>query len=325
MSDNFANNSNMTALMTAIGNKIKAAGHTIYNAAGTALTRRSKLKFTGRMKVTDDSTNGQTIVDDSPEHIDWDDWCAMSPQEQAAVKEAVIDNAPGVDGGLSADLLNLLWENPDPTSAFAAQNITLASSDYDYLLMIANVDVNNPNQLSAIVSKGYGTYISLADINASGAINKYRGLYYVNDTTYSAANGYTGNSSTTNNSIIIPKAIYGIKKTINLKFSAIASDVSTSANKCMLSDGVTSVEDVFNNRKIKFMTDTGTTDATSNLVVPTLTTDNSLVLSITKKNGLIAGLPMSRANHGWFGHMYRYDGASMANTEIEVEVAYIDL
>lgn len=262
MSDNFANNSNMTALMTAIGNKIKAAGHTIYNAAGTALTRRSKLKFTGRMKVTDDSTNGQTVVDDSPEHIDWDDWCAMTEQQQAAVKEAVIDNAPGVDGGLTANLMTKLWENPDPSQLFAAQDITLSSSDYDFLLTLyitTNTITATSNGVGHSVIVKKGSSISLDCVLPYGgmpAANYYRPMVRNSNTSYSVGacriGGISASGSVSfvdsNTSSCIPIAIYGIKQTINLKFSAIASDISTAADHCMMSDGVTNVEDILDAR-----------------------------------------------------------------------------
>lgn len=275
MSDNFANNSNMTAIMTAIGNKIKNAAHTIYNSAGTALTRRSKLKFTGRMKVTDDSTNGQTVVDDSPEHIDWDDWCAMTEQQQAAVKEAVIDNAPGVDGGLTANLLTKLWENPDPSQLFAAQDITLSSSDYDFLLTIyitTNTITATSNGVGHSVIVKKGSSISLDCVLPYGGRPVevyYRPMLRNSNTSYSVGTCRIGNitnsgsvSFTDNNTYAcIPVAIYGIKQTINLKFSAIASDISTAADHCMLSDGITSVEDALKATKYKEQSFNITTDS----------------------------------------------------------------
>lgn len=275
MSDNFANNSNMTSIMTAIGNKIKAAGHTIYNAAGTALTRRSKLKFTGEAKATDDSVNGQTIVDVSPQYIDWDDWCAMTEQQQAAIPEAVIENAPGVEGGLSADLLTKLWENPDPSQLFAAQDITLSSSDYDLLLTLfitTNTITATSNGVGHSVIVKKGSSISLDCVLPYGgmpAANYYRPMVRNSDTSYSVGacriGGVSASGSVSfvdsNTSSCIPIAIYGIKKTINLKFSAIASDISTAADHCMLSDGVTSVEDALGATKYKEQSFNITTDS----------------------------------------------------------------
>lgn len=257
MSDNFASNSNMTALMTAIGNKIKNAAHTIYNSAGTALTKRSGLKFAGRMKVTDDSTNGQTVVDDSPDHIEWDVWCAMSDQQKAAVKEAVIDNAPGVDGGLTANLLTKLWENPNPNSDFANQNITSSISgsilNYKFFILTYKKASNDSMLKSMIIPLG-SSNLEWEEASTSGVEIVKR------EVAFSATNGNvlirnavvysSASQAAVNNSKVIPLTIYGLKESINLKFSAIASDISTAADHCMMSDGVTSVEDLLEDETI---------------------------------------------------------------------------
>ncbi len=247
MSKNFVDNDNMTALMTAVGNKLnaKVEGHTIQNESGTDLTQRDTMQFTGQAKATDDSTNGKTIIDVSPEVIDWDDWRQMTDQEKEAIPEALIEDAPGIDGLLSATLLTKLWENPDPTSDFAAQNITLTSDDYDFLLWDA-IHKKDAFHLTFLVHKGSSVVLNLTANGSNSSITRQRNASYVSDTVYSIGEGYTqdaNSSRTKDNTLLIPHQVYGIKKSINLEFSAIASDVSTSADKCMLSDEVTSVED----------------------------------------------------------------------------------
>ena len=64
--------------------------------------------------------------------VEWDVWREMAPQEKEAIPEAKIINAPGIDyhaETIKAHVFPKLWENPDPSSVFAAQNITLSSSD----------------------------------------------------------------------------------------------------------------------------------------------------------------------------------------------------
>jgi hypothetical protein len=250
MSKNFVDNDNMTALITAVGNKLnaKVEGHAIQNESGTDLTQRDTMQFTGQAKATDDSTNGKTIIDVSPEVIDWDDWRQMTDQEKEAIPEAMIENAPGVDGLLSATLLPKLWENPDPTSNFAAQNVTLSESatNYDYLLIEYLLTQGSPKTASIMFKNNTGTSLTYASPSSNGAQSRARDVNYVNATTLSFSDGYIATGTTAaaaHNGISIPLNIYGIKKDINLEFSAIASDVSTSADKCMLSDEVTSVED----------------------------------------------------------------------------------
>lgn len=76
-----------------------SGGHTIENSAGTALTQRDTLQFKGGLSVSDDSTNEVTVVDDTVPEIEWSVWNAMTPQEQEAIPNAIILNAPDSGGG----------------------------------------------------------------------------------------------------------------------------------------------------------------------------------------------------------------------------------
>lgn len=75
-----------------------SGGHTIENASGTALTQRDTLQFKGGLSVSDDSTNEVTVVSDTVPEIEWSVWNAMTPQEQEAIPNAIILNAPDSGG-----------------------------------------------------------------------------------------------------------------------------------------------------------------------------------------------------------------------------------
>ena len=214
-------------------------GHVIVNASGTELAQEDKLKFAGGLKTTDDSTNGQTVVDDSPTEIEWSVWNTMTDTEKEAIPKALVVNAPGIDGPIDVDLITKLWENPSPTVAFAAQDITLSSSDYDFLLIVSNVTGGAHIAISSIAQKGQHIYLGYPTYN-NGVISIFRTATRVSDTVYSF--GPTQVNGQSDNDNLIPVAIYGFKKTITVDVSGIVSDVSTDADKCMMSDGVTSVE-----------------------------------------------------------------------------------
>lgn len=260
-------------IMFGSGGGSGTGGHTIQDADGTDLNSQPTLQFKGGLKATNDSTNNKTVVDATCETIDWEDWIEMSSQEQEAYKIAhpdlLILDAPGADGNISADLLTELWSNPDSTATFAAQNISLSSSDYDFLLFIYRMYVGGELS-SAMTSKGEGVVL-----NGSTPNIRYREITRTNDTTFAVGVGKlvsTYGTETVNNNQCIPVAVYGLKKTVNLNFSAIASDVSTSADKCMLSDGVTSVEDALNEASVSGTIAKGT--------------GVSAVPSLLKKNGV---------------------------------------
>ena len=195
--------------------------------------------FTG--SYTDLTNKPETTV------IDWDDWNQLTPQEQESGSYTITD-CPWADGNVSVDLMTKLWENPSPTSSFAAQNVTLSSDDYDYLIAVCNATTSG-RTISTLIKKGTSGTVVLATCRGAGAT--YTTIYNrdferIDNTHYAVGSAYAQNSNGTreeDNAKLIPITFYGIKTTASVKINAIAMDVSTSADKCMLSDGVTSVED----------------------------------------------------------------------------------
>lgn len=229
------------------------AGHKILNSAGTELTQRDALQFTDGLEATDDSTNQKTQVKMNLPTISLADWNAMSTAEQTAYKASHYRfgiELPDSQGVINAEFMKLLWENPNTTQAFASQTITLNSADYDMLLFITKYSNAVNNQCSSvIIEKGYGGYITIADMS-SASYSVLRGITRNSDTSYTFTDALVGNTSTADNSRCIPVAVYGIKKTIQLKINAIATELSTRADHCFLDDEVTTVEDALNNANI---------------------------------------------------------------------------
>jgi hypothetical protein len=167
------------------------------------------------------------------------------------MSDEIIQVNPLVFGGegesVHANMFVKLWENTNPTAAFTAQNITLASDDYDFLLWIYGTASTNPKG-SVIAPKGTGSVLLSSGLTNSthGVTNVQRTAVYVSDTEYSVSAGTLGRPSGTyseDNTVCKPIAIYGFKKSLDV--TAIVSNVSTDARQCMLSDGVTDVESKF--------------------------------------------------------------------------------
>ena len=159
-------------------------------------------------------------------------------------------------GGLpiASENLKLLWENSDPTSAFAAQTISLSTGDYDFLLWIYGAG-SASQPMSQITVKGVNASLNGALTNSTtGTTNIYRSSVYVSDTSFSVGDGSIGrpgSASSTDNTVCKPLAVYGIYK---------KSIANTEASKCMLSDGVTSVNDAIDGLTWKYL-DSTTGDA----------------------------------------------------------------
>ena len=210
------------------------AGHEIENSAGTKLTQRDVMQVLDGLEAVDDSTNQKTKIKMNLPIVSSADWNAMTEQEKTAYKASHYRfgvEVPDTEGVINAEYMKLLWENPNTTQAFAAQTITLNSADYDFLL------VTTQSGIATVAEKGKTLQLCYTNSNISGE----RRITYVSDTSLSVGNAtYNG---ATSNIYLIPVAIYGIKKNFQFKVNAIATDLSTSADHCFLSDNETSVEE----------------------------------------------------------------------------------
>lgn len=122
---------------------------------------------------------------------------------------AILDN-------LTKQSNKLLWENPAPTIGFAAQNITLANADYDYLdiyYLINRKGVSTEHIKCERVLKGYGTVLRLPTYSPSTMYIFDRKIGYVSDTELQIADTTCTISlpETDLNIFILPFKIYGGK------------------------------------------------------------------------------------------------------------------
>jgi len=224
----------------------------------------------------------------------------------------IIQVNPLVFGGegesVHANMLTKLWENPNPTASFAAQSITLASDDYDFLLILASNDVtwSDKTITSYIVQKGQHANIDLAVQTGSSFVNTFvRKLLYVSDTSYSVQDNYVQPSNSTRtayNNGLVPIAVYGFKKSLDI--TAIVSNVSTDARQCMLSDGVTSVESVLSGGAVRFQNDS------QSYTMPAIGANVDVIKAVTPPSGysLIGVINATAATGRCAVNAYVYNG-----------------
>lgn len=246
-----------------IKNKPTSLGHTMVNNAGTSLQQRSKLKTVGGLNATDDGANNTTEITDVVEEVPWATWQSY-PSEEAALQahpNCVVTGAPDCDGDVEIEFEKVLWTNESPSSAFSAGQITLNSSGYtDYEIRFAPNKNSTVSQVSSRTEKGKGTLLNYSAATGSGVMTFSRSVAYVDATHLSIADCTYATGTTadvTNNDSCIPIEVIGHNRNLTAKIKAIAHDVSTSASKCMMSDGQTSAEDMV------------TTDGLHNVDVPT--------------------------------------------------------
>lgn len=115
---------------------------------------------------------------------------------------------------------SILWTNPNPSSSFAAQTITLSSSEYDcYEIICKNSVGTSGDDDSRIISsglllKGNGTRLSFSYAGSGGVNTRSRAVSYSTDTTLSFATAYSATGTTAwvqNNNLIVPIYVIGYK------------------------------------------------------------------------------------------------------------------
>ena len=137
-------------------------------------------------------------------HTIWDqgtdDNNSSIPYRIYGVKKMIYDSQSGSSFGM-----NLIWQNPNPTTAFGAQTVALNLNGYEGVMVeYANSESNK--SCAAMSSQGWC-------LTTCGGGRKYRS--YVPDTsgvTFSAGGSHTiWDQGTTDNASTIPYRIYGIK------------------------------------------------------------------------------------------------------------------
>lgn len=129
---------------------------------------------------------------------------AITRNDLKAVLDEVLPTEP-------SEYKKLLWTNPSPTSSFSAQTLNVPVSDYDEIAIEYSDNTAYQGIRKTVLTKAgaTSTYIfSCAGGNfargitvTTTSVSFNNGMYY---------GGYGGTNASTNNTILIPIAIYGI-------------------------------------------------------------------------------------------------------------------
>jgi hypothetical protein len=110
-----------------------------------------------------------------------------------------------IDGGM----YDLLWENPNPTTAFAAQTIALDLSGYDAV----EIDFYNGTTYKGRV----GTEnMNAVYVNSSGRVvaNRWFSVLPTGVTVTDSQNSTANATAVTNNNVLVPYRIYGVRNSL---------------------------------------------------------------------------------------------------------------
>ena len=143
---------------------------------------------------------------------------AGMPSEYPASQVMMSDGVTSVEEAVEKMgnmTMTKLWENPSPSSSFAAQNITLSSDNYDMLLILYNWSKDSAISFVTIVQKNHAFELSATLSLSNGVQNESRYGQFNSATEIHFDEGITsaGTTASTDNNRGIPIIIYGIKLT----------------------------------------------------------------------------------------------------------------
>lgn len=126
---------------------------------------------------------------------------------------------PDVAGNIDNLRTKVLWTNPNPSSDFPSQTITLNSNDYDYLVLLPTHNIANQIKAPAcIMPKGTGGRIVSADASSNSTYMPMvmaRDVTRVSDTQFTISNcryNYGSTYTETRNDLLVPYQIIGLYK-----------------------------------------------------------------------------------------------------------------
>lgn len=175
---------------------------------------------TERIPTGGGANGGIYIGDTEPTDPDITLW-VDTPTSETKASEIVTEYTESDKVGYCTNYINglngkILWTNPNPTSAFASQTITLSSDDYDmYEIIYVSESTGTLNRLLKTVKslKGYDTILEITNPLGSTTPIRTRNVTYASDTSLTFSDGYTGNvyPLSTDNNKCIPLHIIGYK------------------------------------------------------------------------------------------------------------------
>jgi hypothetical protein len=114
-----------------------SGGHTIQDASGVDLAQEDTLQFAGYLKASDDSTNGKTVIDDTPIPISWEAYQALSDAQRSGNKYLISGYpSPSPSGSMTIRKFNIA------SSQWKTNTDATTSTDYPYVCEVGVTPIN---------------------------------------------------------------------------------------------------------------------------------------------------------------------------------------
>lgn len=206
--DTFTVDGNAVTATTPAGTSIPAGGFVINSSVFAILDGAKLTVFVGggsndASDINYDNSGSGLTAADVQDAID----------ENAA---NIATNAAAIAGIVPGSKISILYTNFDDSQPMASgDTVTLSSDQYDLLIWVLRCDSNDPYYISEIIVKGQSLRPSFSGaIGGTQNIVTMRKINRTSDTVYTLEEGLyqmSGSARVTNNGLVIPSKIYGIK------------------------------------------------------------------------------------------------------------------
>lgn len=210
-----------------------SGGHTIQNSAGTDLPQEDKMQFADSF-VSDDSTNGRTVVENIKE---------VSPADYASTTdEGIIVTDDGNDaliGAVSDDYVEVTADGEKTYGTLLSELYALV--DIDKLSVNSYIKASNSNAIyrysTANSSKAALTFTILAGDSLKYIAYIYRVASASSNCAYVGYNTTTSGTTKTDETSDSP--LSGVKITLYYGNKKATVDLQTTANRCLYDSNTT--------------------------------------------------------------------------------------
>lgn len=153
------------------------------------------------MKIPYSSTLAKSNIGDAV-------WCVWMGSNQSTMVAMWAGDLVSYKGEVKPKPYTLLWQNPSPTSDFAAQTVSFDLSAWDFIAIGAKTTTNGTNEILHFVKVGNGTTLSVPNLGSTQYFYKRDASTSASGITFSI--GYRNTSGTTGAQYCIPTSIYGV-------------------------------------------------------------------------------------------------------------------
>lgn len=153
------------------------------------------------MKIPYSSTLAKSNVGDAV-------WCVWMGSNQSTMVAMWAGDLVSYKGEVKPEPYTLLWENPSPTSDFAAQTVPLDLRNWDWILITYKFNSASANLVSSVVA--VGREIVLSAPNLGSTMYDARRLATISTTGVAFGQGYRNTTGTAGAGYAVPFAIYGV-------------------------------------------------------------------------------------------------------------------